>query len=140
MPFEYIDHEADAWVIGIGATPEEAFVEGAKATFNLMVDIEQMTPRKTVEISCRADDIEELFVAWLNELILAKDIHGLVFSDFEVAIRETNTGFELTGKARGEPPDPERHELRTEVKAATYHGLKFERTDGEYRVGCVVDL
>lgn len=141
MPFEHLDHEADAGVRGIGKTLEEAFAEGARGMFALMIELDRVASREAVEIECRADSIETLFVAWLGELLFQRDLKGMVFSQFEVRIEQEGDGYLLCGKAWGESLDPERHGAKIEVKAATYSGLKLGRTpDGDYYVQCVVDL
>lgn len=141
MPFEYREHTGEAWIVGTGKTLEEAFAEGAKGLFNLMVDISKVKPRQPVEVEVRADDIEKLFVEWLNALIVHKDSQGLVFSSFEVEpIRKINEVYELEAKAWGEPFNSAKHESKVDVKAATYAELKCERTPEGYRVGCVVDI
>ena len=73
MPYEYIDHEADIGIKGIGDTIEEAFQEGAKAMYNVMVDLGKVEQTEQVEISCEAPAIDSLFVEWLNTL-LSKDM------------------------------------------------------------------
>lgn len=141
MPFELLDHHADAGVRGIGGTPEEAFAEGARGMFALMVELDRVEPREAVEIECRADSMEALFVAWLGELLLERDLKGMAFSKFEVQIGQADGGYLLRGRAWGESLDPERHGAIIEVKAATYSGLKSGRTpDGDYYVQCIVDL
>lgn len=140
MPFEILEHEADAGVRGIGKTIEEAFSEGARGMFSLMVELERVLPKESVKIECRADSLETLFVAWLGELLLQRDLTGLVFSRFAVQISREGDGYHLRGEAWGEPLDPERHMAKVEVKAATYAGLKLERAGDEYRIQCVVDL
>jgi len=141
MPFEHLDHEADAGVRGIGKTLEEAFAEGARGMFALQVELDRVASREAVEIECHADSLETLFVAWLGELLFQRDFTGMVFSRFEVQIQKEDDGYLLCGKAWGEPLDPERHRAMVEVKAATYSGLKLGRTsEGDYYVQCIVDL
>ncbi len=141
MPFELLDHEADVGVRGIGRTLEEAFTEGARGMFALMVELDRVELLAQVEIGCQADSVETLFVAWLGELLLQRDITGMAFSKFQVQIQKEDAGLRLRGRAWGEPLDPERHEAKVEVKAATYSGLKFGRTsEGDYYVQCIVDL
>jgi len=140
MPYEILDHEADAGVRGIGATPEEAFVEGARGMFALMVDLERVEPRESIAVECQADSLETLFVAWLGELLSQRDLTGMVFSRFEVQIEQKDRGYRLRGRARGEPLKPE-HRPRVEVKAATYAGLESGKTpDGQVYFQCIVDL
>jgi SHS2 domain-containing protein len=140
MSFEILDHEADAGVRGIGRTVEEAFTEGARGMFSLMVELDRVLPKEPVEIECRADSLETLFVAWLGQLLLERDRRGMVFSQFEVHIQKEGEGYRLRGRTWGEPLDPQRHGAKVEVKAATYAGLKLERVGDEYWVQCVVDL
>ncbi|MCR4404903.1 MAG: archease [Candidatus Acetothermia bacterium] len=141
MPFEILDHEADAGVRGIGNTVEEAFAEGAKGMFSLMVELERVLPKESVEVECQADSLETLFVAWLGELLLQRDLTGMVFSRFAVQVAREGDEYHLRGRAWGEPLDPERHGAKVEVKAATYAGLQLGRTaEGDYFVQCVVDL
>ena len=135
MAYEYFEHLADVGIVGRGRSLEEAFAEAAKAMFNLMVNIEAVRPIKAVEVGCEAENEEELFVEWLNALLAVASINNMVFSQFEVRIEN----LDLVGLARGEALDPERHEAKTEVKAATYSQLKIVK-DGEFVAQCVVDV
>lgn len=138
MPFEYKDHEADVGIVGIGSTLGEAFEEGAKAVFNIMVDIEKVEPKQEISVECSATGLPELFVEWLNELLSRKDLDGLMFSKFEVDVDLEKTT--LSGKAWGEPLDKEKHGVKIEVKGATYSGLKYEEKEGKHYLQCVVDV
>lgn len=141
MPFEYREHTGEAWLVGIGARLEEAFAEGARALFNLMVDLVHVEPREPIEVSCRANEIEKLFVEWLNALIVQKDAQGMIFSRFDVKpIRKIAQDYELKATVWGEPFHRAKHDSRVDVKAATYAGLKCEKTTEGYRVECVVDI
>jgi len=135
MAYEYFEHSADVGIVGKGESLEEAFEEAAKAMFNLMVDVEAVQPIKTIEVECEAENDEELFVEWLNGLLAEATINNMVFSQFDVQIENGK----LVGLARGEELDPERHEMRTEVKAATYSQLKIMK-DIEFVAQCVVDV
>ena len=141
MPYEYKEHTGEAWLVATGKTLEEAFVEGAKALFDLMVDLPNVEPREAVEVAVRAEALDKLFFEWLNALIIQKDSSGLVFSRFELEpIRRLNGTYELKAKAWGEPYDSEKHSSKVDVKAATYAGLKCEQTPEGWRVECVVDI
>jgi SHS2 domain-containing protein len=49
-------------------------------------------------------------------------------------------GWQLEGLANGEPLDPKRHEIHTEIKAATYSGLAYRHQGSQHVVQCVIDL
>ena len=136
MPFGYFEHIADVGIIGRGKTLERAFEEGAKAMFNVMVEIKKVAPKKTVKVSCSASNREELFVEWLNALLAQATIRGMVFSKFSVKIKDTK----LSGTASGEKLDVKRHEVKTEVKAATYGSLFVGKEDNDFVAKCVVDV
>ncbi|MBC7099092.1 archease [Candidatus Bipolaricaulota bacterium] len=140
MPYEILDHTADAGVRGIGKTVEEAFCEAARGMFSLMVDLERLKPKEAVEVEVQADSLEGLLVAFLGELLARRDIDGLVFFRFEVKIEREARGYRLFGKAWGEPLDPARHRAGVEVKAATYLGVRVERERDRWIAQCVLDL
>jgi len=138
--FNTFEHMADIGIIGHGKTQAEAFQNAAKAMVNVMVNIEKVETKQTIEVKCEAENVEELLVEWLNELIAQMGLEGLVFSEFKVDIKEEN-GFKLTGTAKGEPLNKLKHEIKIEVKAATYSNLKVAKdNDGKWFAQCVVDV
>jgi SHS2 domain-containing protein len=140
MPFEYLDHTADIGVRGIGETVEEAFCEAALAIFNLMVDLEEIVPKEAVYVTVEAQQLDLLLVEWLSDLLVKKDLEGILLSRFHVDIRTTNDGFSLRGEGWGEPLDLKRHRPKTEVKGVTYAGLRVQQEYGRWLAQCVVDI
>ncbi len=141
MAYSYLDHEADVGIRAEGNTLEEAFCEGAKAAFNVMVGLDEVNPKEKVEIHCESKGIDLLFVEWLNELLSLADMNGLLFSRFEVdKIRKKGEMYIIDGLAFGEKIDQQKHKLKTEVKAATYSGLKYEVKGKRHYLQCVLDL
>jgi len=137
IPYETFEHGADIGVRGRGRTPEEAFANGARALFSLMVEnFENVRPEHSVPVEVSAETPEELFVMWLNRLITVSDLEGMVFRDFEVHI----SGESLTARALGEPLDPERHRLGVEVKGATFTLARVEKEGDLWIAQCVVDV
>ena len=145
MTFKYKEHEADMGIVGIGSTLEESFEEAAKAMFEIMTKTEKVKDRKKVTLEVNANTTEELLVEFLNELLFLKDSKGMLFSLFSTNIhkhKDENGIVKYVLKARvfGEPTDTQRHFLKTEVKAATYSGLKVYELGGKYYAECVVDV
>jgi SHS2 domain-containing protein len=118
--FEQFEHEADVGVRGYGKTIEEAFQNGAKAMFDIMANLGKVDSINEFRIRCEASDLEELFVEWLNALLSQAGVKTMIFSEFKVEkISKTDRGYELIGLAKGEKLNPEKHETKIEVKAAT---------------------
>ena len=140
--FEHFEHGADVGIRGFGESAEEAFVAAAMALFSL-VDEQLRHVRNTVqeEITCEAPGLEELLVAFLNELISLADSRRLVFGQFDFRIEVLPSGAaRLTGKALGEPYDPSRHQGTVEPKGATYTALRVAREGNRWVAQCVIDV
>jgi protein archease len=134
--YETFEHEADIGIRGFGNSLEQAFENAAVALYSVMVNVGKIAPAEKKVIAVSATDRELLLVEWLNALLALSDIEHLVFSKFEVMIKDTS----LTGIAWGEPLDRVRHEAHVEVKGATYHMLSVQEKEGRYRAQCVVDV
>jgi len=134
--WEHFHHQADIGVRGVGRTLDEAFAEAAVGLMAVICSPQKVEPTEEVRIHCEGDDIELLFVDWLNELIYEMATRRMLFSRFEVAV----AGDKLDGRAWGETADPERHETAVEVKGATYTQLKVARQGDEWIAQCVVDV
>jgi SHS2 domain-containing protein len=89
------------------------------------------------ELAVEAENDEDLLVDWLSEIISSASVNGEVYGEVEV---EQTGPHSVRGTVRGEPVDVNRHVLRFEVKAATYHALEFARTEGGYRARVIFDL
>lgn len=141
MRSEHFEHGADVGIRGFGATPAEAFQAAARALFRLLCeDLSRIREPVVEKVECRAATLEELLVAYLNELLSLSDSRGLVFAGFEVSIEPEAGGLRLAGLARGEAFDPERHDFTVLPKGATFTALRVARDSGEWVAQCVVDV
>jgi SHS2 domain-containing protein len=134
--WEHFAHEADMGIRGLGDTREEAFVQAALALTAVVTDPANVHPHEPVTIDCNAPDDEMLLVDWLNALIYEMATRKLLFSRFEIAIKDRH----LQARAWGEPVVDERHQPAVEVKGATYTALAVANDDGLWTAQCVVDV
>ena len=85
-------------------------------------------------------DLELLLLRFLNELVYLRDAEGLVLRPTHVTCR-ADSGIELDAELAGEPLDPVRHGLASDVKAATAHGLSVaRREDGGWHASVTLDV
>ncbi|MEM4598837.1 MAG: archease [Candidatus Diapherotrites archaeon] len=138
--FEVFPHKADVGIKGIGKTIEEAFCEAAKAMFSVMVDLEDVKAVGEIKVKIEAESLEELFISWLNGLLSEAALEKALFNEFRVKIKKKRGGFILEGSALGEEIDSKKHNLKTEVKGATYSGLKITNKKGLCIAQCVLDV
>ena len=135
--FEIIDHTADVGLIAYGSTRKEVFINAAIGMFSLITDLEKVIDSRQQEIIAEADDHEELLATWLNELLYLFDAENFVFCQFEITRLNHDR---LTAIAHGERIDLSRHELRTSVKAVTYHQLKIKKENGSFSTKIIFDV
>jgi len=125
--FEIIEHTADVGIIAHGATLSQTFANAARALFSIITELDNVAEVLHRDIELVAPDQESLLVAWLNELIYLFDTENVLFKRFEIS--ELNNT-RLKARSYGERVDKSRHELKTGVKAATYHMLRIDKGDG----------
>ncbi len=125
--FEIVDHTADVGVVAYGADISQAFANAARALFSLITELDDVEEFLHRDIELTAPDEESLLVEWLNELIYLFDTENIVFKRFDVT-KLSNT--QLKARSFGEKVDSSKHRLKIGVKAATYHMLKVDKTNG----------
>jgi len=125
--FEIIEHTADVGIIARGATLSQTFANAARALFSIITELENVAEVLHRDIELVASDQESLLVAWLNEFIYLFDTENILFKRFEIS--ELNNT-RLKARSYGEKVDKSKHELKTGVKAATYHMLRIDKDDG----------
>ena len=135
--YETFEHTADLGLRVLAPDLDTLFAEAAQALFSAIVeDLATVEPRQQVEVKLAGDDRPYLLFDWLNELLFRFDTEHLLFSRFEVKVRDGS----LDGTAWGEPHDPARHALDHEVKAITYHGLRVDQTPDGWLAEVIVDI
>ena len=134
--FEIIDHTADVGVRAYGADMKEAFANAAKALFSLITELDNVEEVTHRDIELTAPDQESLLVEWLNELIYLFDVENIIFKRFDIILL-SNT--HLKARSYGHKVDTSKHKLKMGVKAATYHMLKIDKSNGS-RVQVLFDI
>lgn len=139
MSYEYLDVKGDIGFVVRGGKIEDIFKAAALAMYNVMVDISKVGRSVSREVEVSAKDLDILLHHWLQELLFLTDTEGLVFSSFDVDICK-NDEFKVRGRAYGEKLDPKLHEIRTAVKAVTYHNLELKLEGDSWRAVVILDV
>jgi SHS2 domain-containing protein len=124
--FEILEHTADVGIIAYGSDMKQAFASAARGMFSLITDLSLIEETEYRDIELTSSDEESLMVEWLNELIYLFDVENIVFKRFDIKRPGKTT---LKARGYGQKVDTDRHEIKTGIKAATYHMLKIEKGD-----------
>jgi SHS2 domain-containing protein len=131
--FEILDHPSDIGLIAYGESLKETFENAAFGMFSLMAELSDIEPKDSFDISVTAEDRDELFINWLNELIFIEDSKHVLLNEFKVL---KLTDKELKAHVAGEKIQNDLHELHRPIKAATYNQLELK----EKKVKVIFDV
>src|SRR3989338_7699528 len=124
MPYKYLEDVslADVAFEATGKTLAELIEAAAQAVMNTMVkDLSKIKHKVSREITLKAPNAEKLLFAFLEELVFMKDAELLLFSKFDVGVKEIRGEYALAAVCHGEKIDMKKHELLVDVKAVTMH-------------------
>lgn len=136
MKYKFLEHTADVKFQAFGRNLNESFENAALAMFNVEINLKKVKPIRKIKIKCEAENLEELLIEWLNKLLAESSINSMVFSKFKVKIKEKK----LEGEAYGERMDIKRHNVKIEVKAATYSELFIKNEKDKFICQVVLDV
>lgn len=138
--YELIEHTADIGIRVRGEDLKELFSNAALAMFDIMAERKspltgpQPTIRR-ISLKQKAENLEELFVNWLNELLSLSAIKEKIFCDFKFKqLDERNLEAEVGGC------EIKDYKVNTEIKAATYHQLKIEKAANDWQAEVIFDV
>ncbi|OYT40421.1 MAG: hypothetical protein B6U86_04090 [Candidatus Altiarchaeales archaeon ex4484_43] len=137
--FEFLEHIADLRFIAYGKSLNDCFQNSAKAMFSAISDPKSIEEKNLKRIALRAENLEELLHDFLSELLFLFETRGLLFKKFRVSI-DRNKGYRLKAELRGEKFNPKKHEIKTEIKAVTYHEMLIEKRNEEWTAEVLCDI
>jgi len=136
--FELTEHTADTGIRGWAPDLDGLFAVMARGLFSVITDPDRVEPGAVRRaVSLRAESVADLLHDWLEELNALHQIHGELYAAFSPHLAGETA---LEAEIRGEPLDTARHELRIEVKAVTWHGLRVEATPAGVEGFVLLDL
>lgn len=137
-PFEILTHTADVAIGVWGIDVAELLRNAARGLYCIVLtEDSEVRPTITRQISLESVDSDTLLIDWMNELIYMIDAEQLLFSMFE--FDELEAGY-LKARVHGEYLDLSRHQLRREVKAATYHMSQIEASEQGLKARIILDV
>jgi len=135
--YEVFEHTADIGLRVRGKDLQELFVNAGLAIFQIS-SRKQFTKSKihaNIQIKLKAENLENLFVDWLNELLSLSQAKGLIFHGIKIQSLVENS---LEAVAVGS--DIANYKVNTEIKAATYHELKINHDEQGYQAEVILDV
>lgn len=124
---------ADAGIRVRAQSLEELFCKALLATFNEITDIQKVPPKEEKHLQA-SSELPYLLADLINLALVFHDAEGFVASKCEPV--EVGQSF-ATVKLYGDYYDPQKHEPKLVIKAATYHDL-YVKKEGDLWVAQVI--
>ena len=131
------DHTADVGLEARADTLAELYEALAAGMAELICTRSSVVPAETRTLAVAAEDREALAVDFLAEVLGLVETERLMVASVKVRMSGETA---LTATVRCEAYNPGRHEIRTEVKAVTYHMLSVVEEGGHWTGTVVLDL
>ena len=138
IKFKYLEDVAIADIAfeAYGKTLNEVFENSAYAFFDMTCNPKTIKQKIKKVVNIKAENEQDLLYNFLSELIFLKDSKQLIFSKVKVNIKNN----ELEATLFGDKINPEKQELRNDIKAVTMHMFNLEKVKDYYKVTVVVDI
>jgi SHS2 domain-containing protein len=147
--FKVLDISGDVGLNAFGKNIDEAFINVATGMYSLITNTDAIKEERTIDVSVESYSLDGLLVLWLNELIFHFDAYGfigkkIIITEFPPSLTHRGMGggqtYKLKATISGEEFDPERHEGKLLIKAATYHKLRIEKVDDILEIDVIFDI
>jgi len=139
--FEFLEHTADAYIAAYGKDLVEAFENAALAMFEVMTEVQTVSPEIEDYVAIQDEDECPLFYSWLEALLVKFELEEMLYSKFKVlGMPKILDGFRLEAKIWGERFNPERHMQKVGVKAVTYHRMEIIKGSKKVVLKFILDI
>jgi SHS2 domain-containing protein len=138
--FEIIDHTADIGIVAYGKTKREVFINAAKGMFEIIAgENRDLKENFYDKIKLEAKSLEDLLIAWLNELLYISEVKLVILNKFK--IKELSDG-QIKAEVGGTKINHLSVRIKREVKAVTYHRLEIKKDEGSglWRAQVIFDI
>jgi len=135
--YDVFDHTADLGVRIFGKSIKDLLENAGFAIYDLLTDLEKVNERDTIQLAIEGDGLADLMINWLREILYLWNGREKLIRSFEIQEIENN---HIRARLKGETYDPDRHVIKMEIKAVTYHQAKVGRSRKGWWARIVFDV
>jgi SHS2 domain-containing protein len=133
----HIDHTADLGINVYGDTQTDLFSHAALALIGFVTDVQKVNGGLEKSIVVEEPDQTDLFINFLREILYLINGEGFLFRNISIDITPSGR---LQAFMKGEYIDRQRHEIKTEIKAVTYHQAFVRQTSQGWQGKVIFDV
>lgn len=140
MSFRYLDDLTSDVAFEVQSQSLDGLLAtSARAMLNIMYDLDEIAPVKSIIASTTGEDTEHLLHRWLSEILFLFEVENMFFCEFRnLRIHESSEGLTVEGELWGDDADSAL--MKTHVKGVTYHKFSVRQKKDEWIATVVVDI
>lgn len=135
--YHILNHSSDLAIKVSGKTQSELLANSAFALFDLMADLDKVQVIDQLPLEVEGVDPDDLIVNWMRELLYLFQGSGYLLKEFQ--IREARENY-VRAEVKGEKFDPDRHDIRREIRSVFPHQARMEKTGDQWTARVVFEL
>lgn len=135
--WEEVDISGDVGLRVWGNSLAGLFRNAAEGMYSLVADVGLIENNKEISVQAKGESREGLLVAFLNELIFNFDSNGFIGK--EIKIREI-TEHSVSATIRGQENGTLTGNGHLLLKAATYHNISVQESEGKWTAFVMFDI
>jgi SHS2 domain-containing protein len=142
LNYKYFDHTADIGVEISGRTKKELFANAAGALFDIIMENSANKKAGTIKreqknLAVEGADTQDLMINFLRELLYLFNGEHWVVNCCDMMECGNK---KLKVRLMGERYNSHKHNIKTEIKAVTYGGLKVEKQKSQWKARVIFDV
>jgi SHS2 domain-containing protein len=141
--YKLLEHVSDAFVEVYGGSLEESFENAAFAMFDIMTDINLVSPSRSLDIKTEGIDKESLLYNWLESLLIKFETEEILLSKFkinQITTKSSTNELDLKATVWGETFDPTKHLSKVAIKGVTYHLMEIREEKQKVTIRVLFDI
>jgi SHS2 domain-containing protein len=139
MSYKFVEGPTSDVMFEVEASDLAKLLEQASlALFEVMCQIKQVKPLRSVAIRIEENNEKDLLHSWLTALIAEFGANEMFFSKFDVKVSKKGKKLVAIGKAYGESISAKKGGV--EVKGITYYNFDVKKTKKGYKATVVGDI
>lgn len=135
--YELMDHTADFGIHVFGDNAKNLFQNAAMAMMDQLVETVSLLAREERRITIQGNDWPDLMVNWLREILYLCVGEETFAQSIQIESIEEKC---LTAHLWIDPFSAERHTLKSEIKAVTYHQVQVFETVNRWEAKIIFDI
>ena len=135
--YRLIDHTADFGMQVFGSDSQELFSNAALALFDVITDMDVLEGRNSCNITASGEDWPDLMINWLREVLYLWNGKEMLVKSVQILSLSENN---ISAKIYFDAYMPDRHIIKTEIKAVTYHQIQVKSSPSGWKAQIIFDI